>query len=407
MQKPVNSGEMDIPHRASASLSGTNLERAGDYNQRVMLQAIRIAGSVTRADLARTTGLTAPSIANITRRLLQDGLLTEARRRDGGRGQPAVTLAIDPDGCFSVGVNIDRDHITVLVLDLVGQVRARTSREGDLKTPAETVELVKTMIAEVLAQAAVPASRVIGTGIAMPDALGRIHLPSRHQLDAWSAVEAQTLFETALTGQVFVENDAAAAAIGEQQFGYGLTHSSFFYILISAGLGGGLVVEGEYFRGASGRSGEVGFLPIASSRTRAATLQEAVSLSALYALLGEHGYAISQPEDLCKLDARGQQVIEGWLDLAADLLTTPLLSVSWLVNPAAILLGGRLPARLVDDLAARLNTRLAKTVSDPSDLAPVKRAVTSEDAPAIGAAILPFMSRLLPSRAALMKTGAP
>jgi hypothetical protein len=65
------------------NLSGTNLERAGDYNQRVVLQAIRIRGPITRAELSQTTGLTAPAVANITRRLIQHGLVVEAGKRRG------------------------------------------------------------------------------------------------------------------------------------------------------------------------------------------------------------------------------------------------------------------------------------------------------------------------------------
>ena len=77
-------------------LSGTNLERAGDHNQRVTLHAIRVNGPITRAELAAITGLTAPAIANITKRLLIDNLIQEAGRRRGGRGQPATKLVINP-----------------------------------------------------------------------------------------------------------------------------------------------------------------------------------------------------------------------------------------------------------------------------------------------------------------------
>ena len=401
--------ESERPARASTSLSGTNLERAGDYNQRVVLQAIRIQGLVTRAELARITGLTAPAIANITKRLLQEGLVTEAGRLTGLRGQPAMKLAINPDGCVSIGVNIDRDHITVLLLDLQGRVRARRSREVELGTPEATVQMVGDMTEALLTEAQATFSgparpRMIGAGVALPDDLGRIRLPAGHLEDAWRTVDVHGLFSKVLPGLVFIENDAAAAAIGELQFGHGIDCQSFFYILISAGLGGGLVVEGDYFRGANGRSGEIGFLPIQSDRTSAKSLQEAVSLSALYADLAVHGVHISTPQQLEHLGRSGEALIGAWLDTAAELLTMPLLSVAWLVNPAAILLGGRLPGRLMDDLALRLNGRLARAAPDAPTLAPVRRALTSADAPAIGAAILPFLNRLLPSRANLMKT---
>ena len=114
-------------------LSGTNLERAGDHNQRVTLHAIRVNGPITRAELAKITGLTAPAIANITKRLLNDSLIQDAGRRRGGRGQPATKLVINPDSWFSIGLNVDRDHITMVVLDFEGRVRARASREVELR----------------------------------------------------------------------------------------------------------------------------------------------------------------------------------------------------------------------------------------------------------------------------------
>ena len=84
--------------RLGISLSGTNLERAADYNQRTVLQAIRVSGEASRSNLAVITGLTAPTIANIARRLLDAGLISEAGRRQGPRGQPASQLVINPTG---------------------------------------------------------------------------------------------------------------------------------------------------------------------------------------------------------------------------------------------------------------------------------------------------------------------
>jgi predicted NBD/HSP70 family sugar kinase len=409
MTESAPSNGRDRSDFATTGLSGTNLERAGDYNQRVILQAIRINGPVTRAELARTTGLTAPAVANITRRLIQDGLVADAGKRHGGRGQPATKLVIRPDGCFSIGVNIDRDHVTALVLDLVGQVRARATHQGALGAPAETVERTRAMLVELLAQPLLKGARVIGLGVALPDALGQTDLPGFPHLSAWADVDIRGLFTSVacdLLGSdpsVFIENDAAAAAIGELQFGFGLQFSSFFYVLISAGLGGGLVVEGEYFRGANGRSGEIGFLPIHSSRTAARSLQDAVSLSALTAELARHGISITAPGDLERLDQAGREKMDAWLEMAADLLTEPLMTVSWLVNPEAVLLGGRLPASLVDRLAKRLTRSLGQRGGQSPILPTIRRAAMAEDAPAIGASILPFLARLLPSRSNLLK----
>src|SRR3954447_21780476 len=94
----VAKGFCAMNHEGSSHLSGTNLERAGDHNQRVTLHAIRVNGPITRSDLRSMTGLTAAAITNITDRLLKQRLILKAGRTRGTRGQPATKLVINPDG---------------------------------------------------------------------------------------------------------------------------------------------------------------------------------------------------------------------------------------------------------------------------------------------------------------------
>ncbi len=132
--------------------------------------------------------------------------------------------------------------------------------------------------------------------------------------------------------------------MGEQQLGLGQKYPSFFYILISWGLGGGLVLDGAYFRGADGRSGEIGFLPSGDGRSQ---VQAHVSLSGLAVLLQEQGATLA---DLQQRDARIDAIVDRWLDNAVECLREPLAAVNCLINPAAILIGGRLPGDLIDRL---------------------------------------------------------
>jgi predicted NBD/HSP70 family sugar kinase len=196
--------------------------------------------------------------------------------------------------------------------------------------------------------------------------------------------------------------------MGEMQFGLGQRYQSFFYVLITAALGGGLVIDGQYFRGANGRSGELGWLQARDETGTPRQLQKIVSLSALYSRLATRGYDVGSPPELLKLDAGAQAIVDAWINVSADTLVDSLLAVNCLINPEAVLIGGRLPAPLVDRLAESLNQRLQAHAGRIPAIATVARAATSDDAPAVGAAILPFSHRLLPTRFALMKTaGAP
>jgi predicted NBD/HSP70 family sugar kinase len=388
-------------------LSGTNLERAGDHNQRVTLHAIRVNGPITRTELAGITGLTGPAIANITRRLLEDNLIQDAGRRRGGRGQPATKLVINPDSWFSIGLNVDRDHITMLVLDFEGNVRARSSREVNFAMPLEVQQFFENGMGELLATVGIGRERLIGVGVALPDGMSKADLPSQPaDYGIWESTDVAALLRETVHVPVFVENDAAAATMGEMQFGLGKQYHTFFYVLITAGLGGSLVIDGNHFRGADGRSGELGLLRTRDSAGHERQLQSIVSLSALYSQLAARGHRVSAPHELRGLDESGQAIVDSWVEVAVDSLLDTVLAINCLMNPEAVLIGGRLPAGIVDHLANRLNQRLATHAGSVPAIAPVARAALSDDAPAVGAAILPFSHRLLPSRTALMKVAS-
>jgi predicted NBD/HSP70 family sugar kinase len=387
-----------------SQFSGTNLARAGDHNQRVTLHAIRVNAPVTRVELAQKTGLTPAAIANITNRLLDDGLILAAGRHKGARGQPATKLVINPDSYFSIGLNVDRDHITLVVLDFVGNVRARSSREIRFAKPKIVRTFFQRSIGQMLAKANIPRERLIGVGVAFPDDMTRVQLPDQPADFAdWASVRVDELIRDVLAIPVFVENDAAAAAIGELQFGLGHRYRSFFYLLVTAALGGGLVVEGSYFRGANGRSGEIGWLQSRDASGKLLQLQNIVSLSALYARLANRGFRVASPKGLTRLEPAARAVVDEWIREATAALEDSLSTINCLINPEAILIGGRLPAVLVDQLAASLNEKMAAYAGRIPAVVQVARAATSDDAPAVGAAILAFSDRLLPTRFALLK----
>lgn len=388
-------------------LSGTNLERAADHNQRVTLHAIRVNGPLTRIDLARITGLTPPAIANITKRLMADGLIEDAGQRRGGRGQPATRLVINRTACYAIGVNIDRDHITLVLVDFTGAVVAGITQDIAFPMPADVRALYCGAIHRLLAEAGVDPARLVGVGVAKPDDFGLVDLPGRPaDFACWETVDLATLFHGPFDLPIFVENDAAAAAMGEQQLGHGQTSSSFFYILVSSGLGGGLVVDGAYFRGANGRSGEIGFLLARPEGQAPHPVQDLVSLSGVRRALDKAGLTVGDlrgdPDD-----PRLVAPMTAWVESAAEELCDPLIAVNCLINPAAIFVGGRLPARWVDALADRLNHLLAQRGGHVPALSPVQRALLAEDAPAVGAAILPFSHFLLPAARVLWTADAP
>jgi predicted NBD/HSP70 family sugar kinase len=392
--------------RLTVSLSGTNLERAADYNQRVVLQAIRLQSVITRTELVALTGLSAPTIANISRRLVTAGLVRVVERVQQGRGLPAVRLAIEPDGAFGIGINIDRDHLTFVVLDLAGTVRARVSVNAAYALPDQVRAFIARAVTECSADLGVMMDRIVGVGVAVPEPFSKsgFHdMPESYAV--WNSINIVEMLKDTLPWPIFVDNDAAAAALGELEFGSDRDCHSFFYLLISAGLGGGLVIDGSFYRGASGRSGEIGYILSRAPASNGRSIESRVSISALYDRLSDAGCESGTIEALKLDNVHTRDVITAWIAEAAVMLVDPMIAVNCLLNPQAVLVGGRLPEPIIDALVAAMADALAVHASDMPSVAPIRRAEMAADAPAVGAALLPFSDRMLPFDAILMNVG--
>ncbi|MBP2158282.1 MULTISPECIES: ROK family transcriptional regulator [Asticcacaulis] len=397
-QNPLQKGlgTFSPPSHAKLGLRGANIVDAGKHNRRMVLQAIRVRTRATRVDIAEATGLSVPSIFKITKQLAENGLIIVDGRKNGERGQPAIELAINPDGAFSLGLNIDRDHLTLVVLDFSAVVRMQFHAEIAFAGPEAVRVFVRESLSEALSDPVIGKAQIKGIGVAIPDDLGAITLPGQpDSYREWSDVTAQSLLEDIVDFPIFHENDAAAAAIGEMHFGGGQESNSFFYLLLNAGLGGGLVVNRQYHRGARGRSGEIGFLPqfnpFRSRRTNLQkTLGDGLLLSHLYDVLRENGIRAQSPKDLEGLNLERLPCVREWIAEVSDYLYPALLTLTYGIDPDAIYIGGRLPQVLQDALCDELSKRLSMNLGVSWSRTIVRKAVIKENAAALGAAALPF-----------------
>jgi predicted NBD/HSP70 family sugar kinase len=388
----------------SRSLSGTNLARAGDYNLRTVLQAIRLQPDTTRVALSTQTGLTPPTIANITHRLAELGLVKISGRRHGRRGQPALKLQVEADGAFGIGLNVDRDHLSLVTLDLAGRVRSRVTREIAFALPDDVLRFLADERDDAIAAGGIDRDRILGVGVAIPDELGSIALPGRPAgYGIWTQVNLVAMLSPVLPWPIHCDNDAASAALGEAEYGTGFRNPTFVYLLVSAGLGGAIVVDRRFHRGATRRSGEIGLMPDTSTDRPGAVVQDVVSLSAILDRLTKAQGTPASIEDVASPNVLTAAVLKTWIDDAVRALSTPLTAIACLLDADAVLIGGRLPLELITALADALSAALA-SLALPSRPKVIPAAM-AQDAPALGAAILPFLDHLLPSDAILIQAG--
>ena len=375
------------PEAIKPDLVGANGEQAALHNRRVVLRAIRRDAPISRTEIAHQCGLTKQAIARIADKLIDDGLVVEARRRHGLRGQPAIELELNPNGCFSLGANIDRDHLTVVAVDAMGTVRGKVHHEERFILPDRFAHLMKQSI-ETLVRSGIDESRVAGLGLAIPDQLGDVPVPGMPEnYHAWTGFDVRAALTKLVHHPVFVDNDANAAATGELQYGLGAESRTFFYILANACLGGALVLGGVRHPGTFG--GDFGWLATSTDRSdqSAQPLGKIFSLFNLYDFLSGHGVGVTEPKDLLVLGARDRALVTRWLRAVSKPLAEAIVHIGMIVDPDAILIGGRFPVRLIDELLLYVHESLAATgAQHPS----VHRAASFEDAGALGAAALPL-----------------
>ena len=242
---------------------GANQPRVGDFNQTVVLDAIRRAEGASRVELAAATGLAPQTVSNICRRLLDLGLGVESGKSSVGRGKPRTILRLDPAGRYAVGVHLDPTVITFVVLDLTGAVVA----DSRIPTPARAAPaaIVATMAAaidELVTSSGVAPDRVLGAGIAAPGPIDLVRgtVVDPPNLAGWHRVPLRDALSAATGMPVLLEKDVTAAAVAEAWAGGPSGTGTFLVVYLGIGLGAGLVLDGEVVRGASGNAGELGHI---------------------------------------------------------------------------------------------------------------------------------------------------
>jgi len=237
---------------------GTNLDRVGGFNDAVVLDAIRRSEQLSRVELAEATGLSGQAISNIARRLLDAGLVREAGRlRGAGLGKPRTLLELEPTGRYAVGVHLDPSVVTVVLLDLTGEVVARRPVDQYADDPGLLIDGIAKTIEEVIAEAGAPRDRVTGVGIAAPGPIDveRGVVVDPPNLSTWHLVPLRDELAERTGLPIVLDKDVTAAASAERWAGQG---GSFVFFYLGTGVGAGLVIGDEVVRGSSSNVGEIG-----------------------------------------------------------------------------------------------------------------------------------------------------
>ncbi|MEV7187628.1 ROK family transcriptional regulator [Kitasatospora sp. NPDC093102] len=230
-----------------------------------VLALLLAEGPLSRVELARRTGLSSTAVTKAAKPLVEDGYLYELppERTAPGAGRPVNPLAVSPDREFFVGVKISADTLYGAVCDLRAQVRTTLSRPLGDRGPEAVCELLTGLVADLLDADPAYRPRTRHLGIAVSGDVDRAAGRVRYSvLPGWRDVPLAELTAASTGLTVTVENDVKALTAAEHWFGEGIGTEYFALVTIGAGIGSGLVVNGQLIAGAHGVAGELGHISV-------------------------------------------------------------------------------------------------------------------------------------------------
>ena len=343
---------------------------ARQQSVRLVVERLLRDRSVSRAEIARSTGLSKQTISEVMRDLERDGWVHEDGQIQGSVGRSAVTYALRPDAAFVLGIDLGGTKLHIALADLHGEIVAESIEPTSSDGGAAVVAQIERMKDALLQHASVSAQRLRGGVMGSPGmvdpASGSIviapNIPGLDSLDVRAALRER------LGIDITIENDVNLAAIGEHWRGNSRRARSFAFIAVGTGIGMGIFSDGYLVRGARGAAGEIAYLPLGGDPydargLRFGTLETAIGSAGIVerylGLGGSPGSTVRDVFDRLEIEEAARITI----DEISRILTTAILAVHSILDSEIIILGGSIGAR--PELKLRIDEHLGRCMREP------------------------------------------
>jgi predicted NBD/HSP70 family sugar kinase len=306
-------------------------------------------GPLSRAEIAARLELSPAAVTTITRKLLGDGLVTEGGPRTPQTGRPSIPLALVPGAAYAIGVQVAREHVTLVLSRLDATMVQAVTHQFD-PTESESLGRLTDLIRAEVEYAVANELPLLGVGVAVPGVVdpetGTLRMSMRL---GWTGMPLAALLRDALELPVLVDNDISALTAADRLYGPGADCSDFLLVAIGQGIGLGMVLDGAPYRGAAGAAGELGHVPVLPDGPvcgcgNRGCLETQVSTVALLNRARELG-AVALDDDLSDLltaaDSGSPEVVS-LLAEAGDLLGRVLAGSVNLLGPQAVVIVGEI-----------------------------------------------------------------
>ncbi|MGD6968372.1 ROK family transcriptional regulator [Rossellomorea vietnamensis] len=320
-------------------------------NKSIILNKIRTSEPISRAQIAKDTSVSAPTVSSIVKELIEQGLVRESALGHSSGGRKPTLLHINTNSLYVIGVDAGPESVECILTDLTGRIYERTSEV--LKRPItkeKFISVLKENIQTLIESSNSKQDKIIGIGIAMH---GVVDVEKGISLVApilnLRNIPIKEMLEAEFNLTVKVENDARAMALGESWFGGHEAAESMVAVNIGRGVGAGVVLKGKLYHGSQGIAGELGHMTIdingevceCGNRGCLQTLVSGESIAARARnQITDDTLSIKSGVDIFELAQGGNKECVGLLNETGDIIGIGLTNLIHLLNPRRIVLGG-------------------------------------------------------------------
>lgn len=313
-------------------------------NTLVVLEQLMMNKDISRVKLSRVTGLTKSTVGEIIREMSHLGIIREKRVVAGNIGRPAVNLGISPSWALVIGLSIERDRIEASLINSAKEILAKkSSSSGECYESFDQLfREVTILLDDLFSYAKERSYRINAIGIGIPGPLDTTKgiVGNVPHFSACSNVMLGPLIEEKYGTRVWLENDADMAALGEKYFGLGKDYKSFIYVFLDKGIGTGIVINHELYKGETNYAGELGqfFIPSGSTLT---FLENEWGVDALLAKARSYGLdQVKDLSDLRRAEEQGDKTANLLTNKAALYIGGAILSLMYILGIPNVVIGG-------------------------------------------------------------------
>ena len=345
--------EPDLGDDARGASRGTNILGVRAYNERLVLSLIRRGDQLSKAEVARRTGLSATAISAIMRKLEEDGLVTRQTPQRGRVGQPSVPFTLCAEGAYAFGLKVGRRSAELTLIDFLGGVVAARETTYKYPRPQGVLDFARAAAEAITSDIGAAARRrIVGFGVAMPSEIWNWSdlVGAPIGLAEWRDVDLERDLADALGWPARIVNDASAACAAELTFGASRPMRNFLYFFVGWFIGGGVALDGALRLGPNGEAGAVGSMLVNDLDGKQRQLIETSSLLSLEREIVRRGGA---QDFLWREDSDWSEYPEAlavWIDRAAYGMAQAAANAAALLDLDGVVIDGAMPPQVRERL---------------------------------------------------------